>query len=58
MKISGHKTQSVFDRYNIVTDADLKLAAQKQAIYMESQIRIVSSTVHDFDTKKEAPHDR
>jgi hypothetical protein len=30
----------VFDRYNIVTDQDLKEAARKQQAYLDSQTRI------------------
>jgi integrase len=35
MSISGHKTWNVFDRYNIVSDQDLKEAAKKKQAYHE-----------------------
>ncbi len=45
MMISGHKTRSVFDRYNIVNDQDLKLAAERHAAYLQAQNKHNLSTI-------------
>ena len=33
MEISGHKTRAVFDRYDIVSDADITSVAQRTEEY-------------------------
>ena len=48
MMISGHKTRSIFDRYNIVSDTDLKMAAQKHETYLESFTGTITGTIHQF----------
>ena len=35
MKLSGHRTESIFERYNIDTDDDLRDAAEKLTTYVE-----------------------
>jgi hypothetical protein len=52
MMISGNKTRSVFDRYNIGNDHDLKLASKQQTAYLESQRGHNLGTIQPFSAKK------
>jgi len=58
MAISGHKTRSVFDRYNIVNETDLKVAAKALATYYEQEKVTLSVTVAELGRQRSDPANR
>jgi hypothetical protein len=53
MMVAGHKTRSVFDRYNIVDERDLILAANLHAAYLREQRGHNLGTICHFSAKNE-----
>jgi integrase len=49
MMVAGHKTRSIFDRYNIVDPRDLKGAALKIGSYNHDSQATAQATVHPLD---------
>ena len=52
MVLSGHRSRSVFERYNITNDADLIEAAKKQSKYIDSLTGTISGTIMELKRKK------
>lgn len=51
MQINGHKTRSLFYRYNIVSQDDLKKAAASLEKYQISEDGHKSGTIHRINKK-------
>ncbi len=52
-QISGHKTRSVFDRYDIVTERDVQKAGRKMEAYLRAVRTLDSHTEEEEGESKE-----
>ena len=54
MRISGHKSRSMFDRYDITDERDIQIAGQKLARYLEGKAEVVTREVTAAQTARQA----
>ncbi len=54
MQISGHRTRSVFDRYNIVNETDIQLGMERTEQYLRAQFGHNLGTLTPFENQKGA----
>ncbi len=51
MKISGHRTRSVFDRYNVTSEEDLRQASERLDQYIQKKTVTIPVTVGELNLK-------